>query len=215
MKVGVMIPTYKRPDLARRAALQWIAQTRKPDLLCFHQNGSEESYEWAVEDLKSFIPIKWVHVAKTLPQSLWYLVPLTHLIEQNCDVYLWGDHDDIYFSNHVETVILNLQTYDVTVSNTCGVLYVKDKGYKYTQSQPFTVNPTGGMASSMAFNKPFARHLQHDLAQDKSARPADNVLAYTTMPKHKTHVSSNVTTVYVSHPGTVSTPTWADHFVQD
>ena len=40
MKVGVIIPTYKRPDLLRQAVLQWIVQTVKPDVLCINQNGA-------------------------------------------------------------------------------------------------------------------------------------------------------------------------------
>lgn len=214
MKVGVMIPTYKRPDLARRAALQWIAQTRKPDVICFHQNGSDESYEWAVEDLKQFIPIKWLHISKTLTQNLWYLLPLAYLLQEGCDVYMWGDHDDVHLSDHVEKSIFNLKGYDVTVSNNCAILYVKDTGYHYQPPKEFNINPTGGMASSMAFNKAFAQQLKEDLMHD-STRPADNVVAYTTMPNFKKYVSNDATTIYVSHPGTVSTPTWADHFVQD
>ena len=71
-KVGVMIPTYKRPDLLRQAVLQWIVQTVKPDLLCIHQNGSAESYEWAIEDLKPLIEIKFIHVPTQTKQHMWY-----------------------------------------------------------------------------------------------------------------------------------------------
>ena len=214
-KVGVMIPTYKRPDLLRRAVLQWIVQTRKPDILCIHQNGSDESYEWVINDLKDLIPIKWIHVPKDLPQNMWYYIPLTQLIQEGCDVFLWADHDDIFYSNHVKTVMDNLEGYDITVSDTCGILYVKDKAYKYSKPAKFNVNPTGGMASSISFTRKLALDLQLDLIKDKERHAADNVLAFETMPKNQVRKTSSSTTVYVSHAGTVSTSSWPDNFVKE
>jgi GT2 family glycosyltransferase len=148
-----MIPTYNRPDFARNAVLQWIAQTRKPDLLCIHQNGNQESYEWVVEDLKHLINIKWVHVPRDLPQHFWYAVPLSLLIQDGCDVFLWADHDDIYYTNHVEKSLENLEGYDITLSEICAILFVKDKQYKYQKPDKFKIHAPGGMSSSMVFNK--------------------------------------------------------------
>jgi len=135
-----MIPTYKRPDLLRRAVLQWIVQTRKPDLLCIHQNNSTESYEWVIEDLKPLINIKWLHSPDHCPQHFWYLVPLSYLLKDGCDVFLWGDHDDIYFTNHVENSLKNLEGSDIALNDTCGVLFLKDKDYKMKPPEKFTAH---------------------------------------------------------------------------
>jgi len=209
-KVGVMIPTYKRPDLLRQAVLQWIVQTVKPDLLCIHQNGSAESYEWAIEDLKPLINIKFIHVSSQTKQHMWYALPLNHLLAERCDVFLWADHDDIYYRDHVEKKIAALDGHDITLSDTCGVLFVKPSDYHYKRPEKFTQHAPGGMSSSMAFNRKFAESLMMDLLNDTQFYYSDNVLAFTTMPKHSTNMTQDVTTVCVSHKGSHSLPHWPD-----
>jgi hypothetical protein len=208
MKVGVMIPTYQRPDLLRAAVLQWIVQTRPPDIICVHQNGEGESYEWVVEDLRSLVHVKWVYMPKTIPQHRWYLVPLSYLIAQDCDVFFWGDHDDIYLRNHVEKCIRELVHADITVSETCGVLYLKGKEFAYDKPRKFTAHAPGGMSSSMAFNRPFALALEEDLQDDTNTFFSDNVVANVTMPKFRVFRGERNTTVYVSHSGSYSSSSW-------
>jgi len=210
MKVGVIIPTYKRPDLLRQAVLQWIVQTVKPDVLCINQNGSEESYEWVIEDLKPLIEIKWIHVPNTIKQHLWYALPLSQLLTEGCDVFLWADHDDIYYRDHVEKKLAALEGYDMTLSDTCGVLFLKPLDYRYQKPEKFTAHAVGGMTSSTAFGKSFALALMLDLVSDEQHYYSDNVLAFTTMPKHSIHVTQDVTTVYVSHKGAHSSGHWAE-----
>jgi hypothetical protein len=209
-KVGVMIPTYNRPDFVRGAVLQWIAQTRKPDIVCIHQNGNEDSYEWAIEDLKPLININWIHISKELPQHLWYAIPLALLIHEGCDVFLWADHDDIYYTNHIEKSLENLEDYDITLSDTCGVLYLKEKQFKYQRPEKFQAHAPGGMSSSMVFNKRFALHLYSDLIKDSDYYYSDNVVAHKTMPKNRVNITSSNTTVYVSHKGSHSSGLWPD-----
>jgi glycosyltransferase involved in cell wall biosynthesis len=209
-KVGVMIPTYKRPDLLRQAVLQWVVQTVKPDLLCIHQNGSADSYEWVIEDLKPLINIKFIHVPSPTKQHLWYALPLSHLLAEQCDVFLWADHDDIYYRNHVETKLAQLEGRDVTLSEVCGVLFVDHLDYKYNQPDTFHVHAPGGMSSSMAFNRSFAQSLMMDLLNDTTHYYSDNVVAHVTMPKHDKHVTKDNTTVYVSHKGSHSSGGWID-----
>ena len=205
-----MIPTYKRPDLLRRAVLQWIVQTRKPDLLCVHQNNSTESYEWVIEDLKPLINIKWLHSPDHCPQHFWYLVPLSYLLKDGCDVFLWGDHDDIYFTNHVENSLKNLKGSDIALNDTCGVLFLKDRDYKMKPPEKFLAHAPGGMSSSMIFNKDFALKLQFDLMTDKEYYYSDNVVAHKTMPASVVNRTSDVTTMYVCHKGTHSSSHWAE-----
>jgi len=209
-KVGVMIPTYKRPDLLRQAVLQWAVQTVKPDVLCINQNGSEESYEWVIEDLKPLIEIKWIHVPNPIKQHLWYALPLSQLLAEKCDVFLWADHDDIYYRDHVEKKIQALAGYDLTLSDTCGVLFLKPQDYKYQLPEKFTAHAPGGMSSSVAFNRKFASALLLDLLHDSEYYYSDNVLALTTMPKYEKNVTHDVTTVYVSHKGSHSSGHWAE-----
>lgn len=214
MKVGVIIPTYNRPDFARKAVLQWAIQTRKPDILCINQNGESESYEWVIEDLKDIIDIRWIHVPKELPQHLWYAIPLTYLIKEECDVFFWGDHDDIFYANHVEKSLKSLEGYDITLTDTCSVLYLKDKNFKYQRPEKFKAHAPGGMSSSMAFNRRFAIQLQADLLQDADHYYSDNVVAYKTMPKNRINITSNFTTTYVSHAGTHSSSHWPEENVK-
>jgi len=213
-KVGVMIPTYKRPDLLRQAVLQWAVQTVKPDVLCIHQNGEGDSYEWVIEDLKSLINIKFIHVPSQTKQHMWYALPLSHLLAEQCDVYLWADHDDIYYRNHVETKIAQLEGHDLTVSEVCGVLFLDHKEYKYAEPTTFHNHAPGGMSSSMAFNRKFAESLLMDLLSDTTHYYSDNVLAFVTMPKHNNHITKDQTTVYVSHKGSHSSHHWAGSVIK-
>lgn len=208
MKVGVMIPTHGRPDFLRSAVLQWAVQTRKPDLLVINQNGDENSYEWAIEDLKSLVPIKYMHIPAKLLQHHWYLFPLTYLIERDFDVYFWGDHDDIYATSHVATALENLKGYDFTISETCGLLRVARDKYAFDPALLFSSHAPGGMTSSIAFNKEFAKMLAQDLAFDRTTYYSDNVLAKITMPKAKVNKTKSLTTIYVAHSGTVSSRDW-------
>jgi len=210
VKVGVMIPTYKRPDLIRQAVLQWTVQTVKPDVLCINQNGSEQSYEWVIEDLKAMIKIKWIHVPNTIKQHLWYALPLKQLLLENCDVFLWADHDDIYYRTHVEKKLAALKDHDMTLSDTCGILFLKSNEYKYQKPAKFTAHAPGGMSSSIAFTRKFALTLLFDLTADEQFYYSDNVLAFTTMPKHKINITQDVTTVYVSHKGSHSSKHWVE-----
>jgi hypothetical protein len=209
MKVGVIIPTYKRPDLLRQAVLQWIVQSVKPDVLCINQNGSDESYEWVIEDLKPLIEIKWLHVPTDLKQHYWYLLPLTTLLCEGCDVFFWGDHDDIYYRDHVEKALEELKDADSTVSDTCGILYVKDKQYKYQPPEKFLYHAPGGMTSTSAFNRTVALDLMNGLLNDDQYYYSDCVLR-DTMVKYKKKLSSNNTAVYVSHKGSHTSGHWPD-----
>lgn len=213
MKVGVIIPTCNRPDFLRKAVLQWIVQTRKPDMLAIHQNGDGESYEWVIEDLKPLIPIKYIHVPAKLPQHFWYYIPLQYLFSQDFDVYLWGDHDDIYYTNHVATVLDDLKEHDFTISDTCGLLCVGKKGFRryetLTQGE-WRPNALGAISSSMAFNKRFAEMFLRDMLVDRTWAFTDNLVSKVTAPKAKVNITRNMTTTYVAHAGTVSTFNWTE-----
>jgi GT2 family glycosyltransferase len=209
-KIGIMIPTYNRPDLIRRSVLQFITQTRKPDVICVHQNGNGDSYEWAIEDLRLWVNIIWITTPTQLRQNDWYAVPLTYLINDGCDIFFWVDHDDIYQINHVERCVNELKFYksNSVISKKCNILYIGNSSYKYAPSTQVDMGGTEGMSSSLAFDIFFAIQLKDDLINDQDINIADNVLAKVTMPKFKNFKSDVTTSTYVSHAGSYSSSNW-------
>ena len=214
--VGVMIPTYRRPDLARACVMQWLLQSLPPHCICVHQNGSADSYAWCVEDLAPAGRIDWLHTPDKLPQRDWYLRPLRHLLDQGCTHFFWADHDDWYLRDHVALCVEELDGgADFSVASHCGVLYLRHDDYRYEASTHFTVHSSGGMTSSIAFTRAFAEQLASDLTQDTETQYADNVLALATLPKFKRFVSPRRSTVYVSHKGSLTSAAWLDGMFPD
>ena len=213
-QIGVILPTFNRPDLARMAVLQMLAQSRVPDLICAHQNGHPDSYAWAVADLDQSCII-WLHSAESLPQHQWYLRPLRLLIERGCTHFFWVDHDDIYLRHHVEQSLIDLGNADFTVSDACGLLHQNGKDFAYQPEVTFTSHAPGGMSSSMCFNRDFALALADDLAQDQVHAYSDQVLAWVTAPKFQCITTQRRSTVYVSHTGTVSSAHWVEAALPD
>ncbi|WP_367619546.1 MULTISPECIES: glycosyltransferase family 2 protein [Paraburkholderia] len=209
VKVGALIPTYNRPDAVRHCVLQLLHQSRPPDLICVHQNGSPDNYNWCIEDLSH--PIIWIHTPVTIPQHEWYLQPILRLLEEDCTHYFWTDHDDLYLANHVQESLSDLDRgYDFRISNHCDVLIMKDNGYRYYPSVLFDIHKPGGMSSSMAFNRRFAIALTEDIAMHADIYYTDWIVANHTMPKFRCYCSSVRSTVYVSHSNSVSSPHWLD-----
>jgi hypothetical protein len=207
-KVGVMIPTFNRPDLARFAVMQFAAQSRAPDVICVHQNGVSDSYHWAVEDLRTTAPVAWLHTPAQLPQHQWYSIPLKYLLENGCSHFFWADHDDIYLHDHVERGLADLRDFDFSVSPRCGLLFTKARDFRYNLEVNFTSHAPGGMSSTMCFNRRFAQALLADIEADTSTYYTDNIIANVTMPKFRCKVSDRRTAIYHSHEGSVSSHGW-------
>jgi len=207
-KVGVMVPTYQRPDLLRSCVLQLAAQSRAPDVICVHQNGVSDSYRWAIEDLRIPVQVAWLHTPAQLPQHQWYSIPLRYLIEQNCSHFFWADHDDIYRRDHIEKGMEDLKDADFSVSRHCGILFTRASEYRYNPDVDFTSHAPGGMSSTMCFNRRFAKSLLADIEADTENFYTDNVVAKVTMQKFRCKVSGRLTTVYHSHEGSVTSRDW-------
>ena len=207
-KVGVLVPTYNRPDLARLAVLQFAHQSRPPEIICVHQNGVSDSYQWAVADLRVGPRIAWLHTNAQLPQHQWYSIPLRYLIEQGCTHFFWADHDDLYLREHVEKGLEDLKAFDFSVSPRCSLLFTKADDYRYNPEVNFTSHAPGGMSSTMCFNRRFARELLADIESDKDTYYTDNVVAKVTMPKFRCKVSQRLTAVYHSHQGSLTSQGW-------
>jgi hypothetical protein len=216
LKIGMLVPTYRRPDLIRACVLQLLMQSIKPHVIAVHQNGSPHSYAWAVADLDAGDTLlRWGHTPTPTAQHFWYLSPLKYLLEAGCSHFFWIDHDDLYLRTHIETCMLELRDYDFTVAKHCGVLHTQPQDYRYFPSTVFTTHAPGGQSSSMAFNRSFAQELVHDIERAGDRHHyTDNVLALETMPKFRCLQSQRQTTVYVSHPGSVTSSSWAQGVFQ-
>ena len=210
MKIGVMTPTFNRPDCIRALVLQMQNQSRKPDLLVIHHNGNAQSYQWAIADITTDIEIVWLHTPEVLSQSQWYSVPLQRLIEAGCSHFFWCDHDDFYYRDHLQNAVaaLDAGNFDHVVNHYCDLVLLKKSQVQFIPNNPVTYNPTGGMASSMCFSRPFAEELLRDLTNTHGNPNADGVVAGITMPKFSCHATEYVSTAYIAHAGTVSTPHW-------
>lgn len=207
-KVGVMVPTCNRPDLARFAVLQFAAQSRAPDLICVHQNGVADSYRWCVADLRLVPTVAWLHTNAQLPQHQWYSIPLRWLIENGCTHFFWADHDDLYLHDHIEKGLEDLKDFDFSVSPRCGLLFTRASDYRYNPEVNFTSHAPGGMSSTMCFNRRFAQQLLADIETDTANYYTDNVVAKVTMPRFRCKASQRLTSVYHSHPGSVTSSEW-------
>jgi len=226
IKIGVMSPTYNRPDLARFLAMQMENQIVHPHLVAIHQNGTPESYEWAVADVNRHYSYSWLHTPEQVPQEEWYAKPLEHLLDQDCTHFFWCDHDDIYGLHHISRGMELLgQGYDHVVNQRSGMLLLKAP-FSYTPDQVFAAHDPGGMSSSMCFTRKFAEELLKDL-RENARKPkvvavdqwqmnetdrlgyADQVVRRMTMPKFNCLLNPGApTTTYVCHKGTVSSSHW-------
>lgn len=168
-KIGVIVPTYNRPDFARFLALQMENQVIHPHLIAFHQNGTSESYEWAVSDINCHYAYAWLHTKGKIPEEEWYAIPLAYLIEQGCTHFFWCDHDDIYERHHIARGIDLLQECDHVVNQRAGMLFIQ-KPYTYIAEKIFSAHDPGGMSSSMCFNRRFAKELLSDLRLNKQKK---------------------------------------------
>ncbi len=207
-RVGVMVPTFNRPDLARSCVLQLTSQSRAPDVVCVHQNGSAETYQWAVADLQTPALLAWLHTPEVLPQHQWYAIPLRWLIENDCTHFFWADHDDLYLRDHIAGGMQDLEQFDFSVSPRCGLLYTQASKFRYTSEVEFNSHAPGGMSSTMCFNRRFAQQLLEDIVQDTQHQYTDNVVAHVTMTRFRCHVSTRRTAIYHAHEGSVTSHPW-------
>jgi hypothetical protein len=215
-RVGVIVPTYNRPDLIRSCVLQLAVQSRAPDIICIHQNGHPDSYAWAVSDVRAPSRIVWMHTREKIPQHQWYAIPLQYLLQNGCTHFFWTDHDDLYLREHIAQGMADLQDYDFSVSRRCGLLFSKPSDFRYAQEVEFNSHAPGGASSTMCFTRPFAEALLIDILSDTQHHYTDNVVAHVTMPKFRCLVSDKRNTVvYHSHEGSVTSSAWLEAAFRD
>jgi hypothetical protein len=214
IKIGVAIPTFRRPDFARFSVLQWLNQRTKPDVIVVHQNGNAQRYDWCVSDVAppSGTKLEWIHSPTALPQHEWYVVPIRRLLDLGCTHLFWADHDDLFFADHVTRCVSELEAYDITVAHHCDSLYLRPNDYRFFKNTRFESHAPGGMSSSMAFTAMFAHELLADIARVGAEHHyTDNIVAKVTAPKFRRLVSeSRKTTAYVVHEGSQTSSAWLD-----
>jgi hypothetical protein len=215
VRIGVLTPTHNRPDRLRALVLQMALQLRKPDILCIHQNGDPESYEWAIADLPLPFPVTWIHTPGCVLQDEWYSRPLKALLDDGCTHFFWCDDDDAYRSDHIARAMTVLSDgadpCDFVVNAYSDMLFMKKAGYDYRRGVRFSAHAPGGMSSSMAFNRFFAEALFEDLECNRGKLHfADQVVARVTMPRFRCKLDDRATpsTIYVCHPGADSSKHW-------
>ncbi len=215
VRIGVLTPSHNRPDLIRTLAMQMALQVKKPDVLCIHQNGDPESYEWAIADLPLPFTVVWIHTPERIPQDKWYSRPLEVLLDDGCTHFFWCDDDDIYLSYHLARSMIMLtdtdDPWDFVVNGYSGMLLKKKTGYEYEPCIRFEAHGPGGMSSSMAFTRAFAEELFQDLVHNQGKlHYADQVVKLVTMPKFRCKLDKRETpsTIYVCHPGADSSAHW-------
>ncbi len=207
-KVGVMVPTFNRPDRLRGCVLQLANQSRPPDVICVHQNGHADSYQWAVADLQVSPKVAWLHTNDKLRPHDWYTIPLRWLLENQCSHFFWCDDDDIYLHQHIARGMDDLADRDFSVARRCGLLFTRPGDWRYNPEVNFTSHAPGGMRSSICFNRRFALELLADLTADPTHSYPDQVVAHVTMPKFRCNVSDRFTSVYHAQPGSVTSGSW-------
>ena len=190
-------------------------QQTKPDVVCIHQNGDPESYQWVIEDLALPFTVIWIHTPERIPQEEWYSRPLQVLLDNGCTHFFWCDDDDIYRAEHLarsmQMLTADEDCYDFVVNGYSGMLFLKKAGNEYLPCERFSAHAPGGMSSSMAFNRAFAEELLQDLRQNQgNLHFADQVVGQVTMPKFRWKLDERTTpsTIYVCHPGADSSKHW-------
>lgn len=198
--VGVMIPTYNRPDLARLAVLQFAQQSRVPDFICVHQNGLADSYQWCLDDLRVASKIAWLHTNAQLPQHQWYSIPLRWLLDHGCTHIFWADHDDFYLREHIEKGLQDLKHADCSMSARAGLLATRASDYRYSPQATLA----SGFPSTMCFNRRFALALLDDIEADTRHIATSDVVAQVTCPKFLCHSSEHLTAIHHAREGAVN-----------
>jgi len=222
MKIGIFTPTASRPYMVRCAALQFQNQTRIPDIVCFHQNGREntKSYEHFVEDIN--INYKWIHTPYDVSVDERYSIPLKYLIDNDCDYYFYCDDDDIYYNNHIKESIdvIEKNKADLMIRNKCDWVKFKYEPWQsvwdFGKDTNFTAHCDIGVSSSMLFNKQFAKEFVKDcdintklMREGKEFHQhTDNLIHKVTGKKFKTFVYSKTSMCYVIHKGSTSSNAW-------
>jgi hypothetical protein len=223
-RLGVYVASYNNPVFLRHCLLQFLYQSRLPDVLVIHENASEKSYKWAVDDIipglmRAGVHVLYIHTPHSMPMPTFFIPPLQALLDLGCDLFIKADVDDIFYEQHLaiqEAMIFNPQLqqpeHDFAMNANSELLVLMNKGgYKHSASVDFgTWNPTGAHPNNIIFNRSIAKEFVREMAIPRGYND-DVILATYVLPKFKgVKVHRAPTSCYVAHNKTASTSHWAD-----
>ena len=220
MKIGIFTPTASRPYHIRATALQFNAQTRLPDLVCFHQNNinGRKSYEKFIRDLDLKYDYHWMLTDRPVSVEERYFLPAKYLLDNGCDYMFYCDDDDVYYSDHIEKSIdiLESKKCDLLIRNHCDVMKFDGDMYDYSEKCFFTSHANSGVSSSMVFSKRFAEHFIQDCIDNMHQRSigghflhhCDEIINWVTANKFIKYVSEDTTMCYVVHRYSSTSSGW-------
>jgi hypothetical protein len=217
--IGAYFGTTKNPYLLRCTLLQLLNQTIKPNLIVIHDNNSKVKNEWVIEDIvkdqrNKDVEIVYLHTEAPEKFQEWVRIPLNYLVERKCKYFFKVDHDDIYFNNHIESILPHLRIgYDLVVQTHAGFLTLKPKQEpEYVKDYNFSlISPLKGLSSGYAHSLNFAKELNKDMLES-SYTYEDVIVGNITIPKFpkiRKIQLENPTACYVCYGGNVSTSEWA------
>jgi len=221
MKLGLYIASHHNAVFLRLALLHVWLQTQQPDVLAVHENGHTLSFQPLVEDVVKALQEKgtqvdWTHTPRRLRHPHYHLPLLKTLLERGCDWFIKFDHDDLFYRNHIETLLAEVEGYDAAVSGLATVLIQPSDDYGLVKHNVLfgQFNPTGGMSDAVIFNRVVAEQYCQDLetaaalSLDHSSED-DLILGNVTLPRFRVHrFYTKPTACYVSHGANLSTSHW-------
>lgn len=218
MKIGVYLASHNNPLFLRMALLQLEAQTIKPDVLAIHENGHPNQTVDLInmdvlKRLRKTTQVLYDHTDAGLSHPYFHYLPLKRLVDSGrCDQYTKWDHDDIFQDTHLETLALDLSTFDWIGQRKADVLILNAKQYVYKRGVDFGLfNPLGGPSDSFMFTNEVAECYLKDMLDRAGKNEADDwILHKYTLPKFPRGrlMDCRPTVCYVSHGKNDSTSHW-------
>ncbi len=155
-KIGVYLCSSKSPTFMRSCVAQMMLQSRVPDTIAIHQNGLGSNAEWAINDLIPPTVERYFRCTNGIvKEPFFYLTPLKALYQMGCTHFAKVDDDDIFYSNHLETLFSYFEAggVDIVTPKYGDVLEPKFPRFKNID---WFFNPTKAMSDSVMFNRKFA-----------------------------------------------------------
>jgi hypothetical protein len=124
-----------------------------------------------------------------------------------CDLFTKFDHDDFFYTNHLESIEASIRSYDAAV-NSLGEVVTFNPGerVKIKPVMSFEIlNPTGGMSDAVIYRRKVAEEFERDMAASKPGVEDDYILGKVTLPKFNVNrYKATPTSVWLQHPDNTS-----------
>jgi hypothetical protein len=111
-RVGVLVPGTGRPDDARRALLELMAQLRRPDVVVFVQHDGAPNFASFIADLDPPFEVHWVHHASFVDARTAFASGLVRLLERGATLVVVTT-TDLHRSRFVEASVAGVDGVEV------------------------------------------------------------------------------------------------------